>query len=171
MADWIATARLRLRPWREEDLDAFAALTADPQVMRFVGDGGCLDRAATANWLANANRNLRGWGCGTHAVWERDGERPIGWAGLMHNGNAPAPAAAEIIYALAPSAWGRGYAGELVAGLVGWARERRGLATVLATIDPDNLASCKIVERQGFELERIVEEEDGKTAYYWLSWR
>ncbi|MFC4160951.1 GNAT family N-acetyltransferase [Chitinimonas lacunae] len=167
--DWIRSERLRLRPWHEDDLDVFAALTADPQVVRYVGDGQPLDRAQTAYWLEQANRNRRRWGLGTHAIIERASDRPIGWAGLIHNDNAPAPMAAEIIYALAPDCWGRGYGSELVAALVDWAWQQRGLASLLATVDPDNAGSIRVLQRNGFVFEQIAEEADGaKTAYYWL---
>ena len=50
----LETARLRLRPMAETDLDALAAIASDPQVMAGVGDGRTLSRSATALWIANA---------------------------------------------------------------------------------------------------------------------
>ncbi len=44
----IETERLRLRSWREDDLDAFARITADPEVMRYVLRGP-LRREETAS--------------------------------------------------------------------------------------------------------------------------
>ena len=43
MAPTLTTDRLTLRGWREDDLDAYARMTGDPEVMRFMG--GTLDRA------------------------------------------------------------------------------------------------------------------------------
>jgi hypothetical protein len=40
----LETARLRLRHFRAADLDSYAALCADPEVMRYVGDRGVLRR-------------------------------------------------------------------------------------------------------------------------------
>ena len=39
--DELETDRLKLRMWRESDLDDYAALSADPQVMRYIGPGKC----------------------------------------------------------------------------------------------------------------------------------
>ena len=40
------TDRLVLRRWRMEDREPFAAINADPEVMRFIGTGAMLDAAA-----------------------------------------------------------------------------------------------------------------------------
>ncbi|QNM96073.1 GNAT family N-acetyltransferase [Chitinimonas koreensis] len=152
MASWLGTERLQLRAWRAEDLDDFAALTADAAVMRWVGDGSVLDRARTAVWIERANQNIARWGFGTHAVVERAGGRPIGWAGLIRSEDTPGEDEAEIIYALAPDRWGRGYATELVRGMLDWAWRESELARVLATVDPANAASIALLLRLGFVL-------------------
>ena len=51
------TPRLRLRRWRSDDLDGFAAVNAQPEVMRYIHDGRTLDRAATAERLAGYQRH------------------------------------------------------------------------------------------------------------------
>ena len=67
----LTTERLTLRGWREDDLDAYAAIAADPEVMRFMG--GPLDRADTWRQIAVfvGHWELRG-----HGLWvvERDGD-------------------------------------------------------------------------------------------------
>src|SRR5882672_9213604 len=60
----LATPRLVLRGWREDDLNALAAVNADPEVMRFIGDGSVRDREQTAAGLAVMEREWaeRGFG-------------------------------------------------------------------------------------------------------------
>jgi RimJ/RimL family protein N-acetyltransferase len=41
----LGTERLILRMFREEDLDAYAAMCADQEVMRYLGDGKALTRS------------------------------------------------------------------------------------------------------------------------------
>ena len=36
----LETDRLKLRMWRESDLDAYAEMCADPMVMRYLGPDG-----------------------------------------------------------------------------------------------------------------------------------
>ena len=52
----IETERLVLRHWRDEDLDPFAAMNADAEVMRFIGDGHVQDRAEAADTLGRIRR-------------------------------------------------------------------------------------------------------------------
>jgi hypothetical protein len=53
----LETARLLLRRWQSQDLDGFAALNAQPEVMRYIHDGRILDRAATAERLTTYQRH------------------------------------------------------------------------------------------------------------------
>ena len=103
----LRTDRLRLRHWRPEDREPFAALNADPEVRRYFPS--VLDRAESD---AEADRHAagleeRGWGL--WAVEVVGGDPFVGYVGL-----APAPFvdAVEIGWRLARSVWGRGYAPE-----------------------------------------------------------
>ena len=103
MVPTLTTDRLVMRGWRDEDLDAYAKITADREVMRFMG--GPLDLADTWRQMAflAGHWELRGYG-----LWvvEREGEligrigllNPEGWPGL------------EVGWLLARHAWGQGYA-------------------------------------------------------------
>ena len=81
----LTTERLTLRGWRDDDLDAYAAIAADPEVMRFMG--GPLDRMDTWRQMAvfAGHWELRGYG-----LWvvERDGEL-IGRVGLLRHEGWP----------------------------------------------------------------------------------
>jgi len=57
---------------------------------------------------------------------------------------------------LARSAWGQGLASELVQASLDFARER-GVGLVSAFARPENLASCRVLEKAGFRKERFVE--------------
>ncbi|MBQ0902569.1 GNAT family N-acetyltransferase [Micromonospora sp. U21] len=45
------TGRLTLRGWPNNDLDALAAINADPKVMRYIMDGSMRDRRQSAEGL------------------------------------------------------------------------------------------------------------------------
>src|SRR3954447_12729160 len=76
----LLTDRLVLRRWRPEDLAPFAALCADPEVMRWIGTGRTLRRREAATVLAVFERHWEEHGFGLWAV-EADGEL-AGFAGL-----------------------------------------------------------------------------------------
>jgi RimJ/RimL family protein N-acetyltransferase len=76
----LETERLVLRSLTDDDLDAFAAIVADPEVQRFMS--GPMDRAQAWRQLAlfRGHEALRGWS--QNAVVERETGRLVGRAGL-----------------------------------------------------------------------------------------
>ena len=168
---WLQTSRLSLRRWESTDLDDFCALTSDPMVMRWVGDGSLLSRELTETWIGKANANIERWGFGTHAVTRREDGQVVGWAGLIRSEHTPEPDRAEIIYALSPPCWGQGYATELAGGILQWTWRHTAMAAVLATVDPANAASLAVLAKLGFShlLERL--DEDGLPESHWLASR
>lgn len=76
-----------------------------------------------------------------------DGEA-IGGIGFI---GQPEDGSVEVGYGLAPSARGHGYAAEALGALLALAAEH-GLTGVVATTDPDNVASQRTLLRAGFEL-------------------
>src|SRR5262249_5823709 len=107
----IATARLILRPWCDDDIEPFAALNADPRVMEFLPK--LLDRAESDAMAARIREGFNRQPFGLWAVEVTNGARFIGYVGL----SVPAFEATftpciEIGWRLAFDHWGRGYATE-----------------------------------------------------------
>lgn len=78
----LKTDRLILRGWRDDDLDALAAINADPEVMRYIMDGSVRDRLQSADNLQKMIANWEERGYGLFAVEVRETRVLIGWAGL-----------------------------------------------------------------------------------------
>ena len=76
----LTTERLRLRPWREEDLAPFAALNADPEVMRYFP--GLLGREESDAMAARLSAGIERDGWGLWALERRDSGDFIGFTGL-----------------------------------------------------------------------------------------
>ena len=74
----VRTERLLLRPFRAEDAEAFAAVNADPLVVRYLGAGEPIDRAASDALLARIIAHWDEHGFGPWAAELRDGGRMIG---------------------------------------------------------------------------------------------
>jgi RimJ/RimL family protein N-acetyltransferase len=104
----LETERLVLRAFREEDLDTYAALCADPEVMRFLGSP--LDRAGAWRSMATTLGHLHLRGFSQSAVVEKASGRVIGRGGLWRPEGWPG---LEVGWVLARDAWGKGYATEL----------------------------------------------------------
>ena len=148
MIPTLRTARLTLRPFAETDLDAFAAMMADPEVMRFLGAGPTAGRTRTrAETWASMAGFMGQWalrGCGLWAI-ERAG-RFIGRAGILRPEGWPE---LELSYALAREAWGQGLAVEAAGAALAWAREVMRGEEIVSFIRPGNLASCQVATRLG----------------------
>ena len=63
---------------------------------------------------------------------------------------------AEIGYMIKPEHWGKGYGGQIAMDLIERAKKSE-LKTLKAIIDPDNIASRKILIQRGFVTEKICE--------------
>ena len=150
----VETERLVLRPWRAgEDLDALAALNADPRVMRWIAPFRPLSRAESAALLERIVAQWTEHGYGLWAVAPRaaaDGAGCIGFAGLAVPAFLPAVLpAVEVGWRLAPAWWGRGLATEAARAAVAHAFGPLGLPCVVAIVDPGNAASLRVVEKLG----------------------
>lgn len=148
MVPEIRTARLLLRGFRESDLDSFAAMQADPEVMRHLGLGTSAGQPRTRfeTWVNMATFTGQ-WalrGCGLWAV-ERDG-RFIGRVGILRPEGWPA---FELGYALAREAWGQGLAHEAAVAALDWARGALPGEPIASFIHPGNLASQRLAAKLG----------------------
>jgi RimJ/RimL family protein N-acetyltransferase len=145
-ADEVArTRRLVLRRWRQEDAPGFAAMNADPEVMRYVG--GVLGRAGSDALLARLEEGWRRDGYGRAAVEDEATGVLLGFVGL---GPHPAlPGEVEIGWRLVRRAWGRGLASEAAAAVRDLAFDDLGLAQIVSVADRDNRASLAVMRRIG----------------------
>jgi ribosomal-protein-alanine N-acetyltransferase len=147
----IETARLRLRPARESDVDALHALWTDPKVRRFLWDDRVIDRATAAERVSASLASFETAGWGLWVVEERDGPGELlGHAGLIELDPALGP---ELIYAFHPSVWGRGYAGEASRAVLAHAFGVLGFARMPGRTDTPNRESARVLERLGMRFE------------------
>jgi RimJ/RimL family protein N-acetyltransferase len=152
----LRTARLLLDPYRPLDEEDFVALFQDPRVSRWMGDGPVTeaeDRALFGRIFTKVYREK------LFAVWAvRRGGRLVGHAEIKLTEETGGH---EIVYALAPQAWGRGLGTELAEALVAHGFETLGLDEVHATVAAPNEASLSLLGTLGFRHVRDVREDDG----------
>ncbi len=142
----LLTPRLTLRALRAEDLDAFAAMQANPEVMKTLGTGVTRSRAETWDGMA---RMLGQWalrGYGMFAVTENATGRFIGRAGILHPYEWEGP---ELAYGFDQPFWGRGYATEAAVILHRWAFLQKNLPTLVSYVLPGNERSRRVLEKLG----------------------
>jgi RimJ/RimL family protein N-acetyltransferase len=149
------TERLLLRPWRPADRAPFAAMNADPEVMRYVGRGEPLTRAQSDELVdaIDAHWEQHGFGLWCAAPRE-DPDACIGFVGLAIPSFLPAVLpAVEVGWRLAQAAWGRGLATEGARAALDHAFGPLGLQSVISVIDPENHRSVRVAEKLGMRRE------------------
>src|SRR3954470_12875293 len=143
----LTTRRLLLRQWRADDLDAWAAINADPQVRAFLG--GVLDRGQAAESIRRFRTALAARGWGWWAVELTATGELIGIAGLDPVDEGLPFDGVEIGWRLARWAWGRGYATEAARAVVAYGFEPLGLHEILAIAALGNERSHAVMRRLG----------------------
>jgi RimJ/RimL family protein N-acetyltransferase len=144
----LTTARLRLRPWREADLAAFAALNADPVVMEHFPS--VLERASSDALAARFGEHFDRHGYGLWAVELPDIAEFIGFIGLaIPRFTAPFTPCVEVGWRLAHRYWGQGYATEGARAAVAFGFADAGLREIVSFTVPANRRSLAVMERLG----------------------
>ena len=140
--------------FRQDDLDAYAAMCADAEVMRYLGDGKPLTRPDAWRQIAMilGHWQLRGYGLlaleerGTGALVGRAGFfEPEGWPGF------------ELGWMLRRASWGQGYATEAARRLLAHAFTDMKRERVISLIRAANAPSIRVAERLGERLDGRAE--------------
>jgi RimJ/RimL family protein N-acetyltransferase len=151
----LETERLLLRGYAESDLDALAAMQADPEVMRHLGATGAVrTRAETWTGMAVA---MGQWALRGHSMWvwqERATGRIVGRGGILDLFGWPEP---EFAYALVRDAWGQGFAQEAGRAVLPWGFSTLGRDRLVSFIKPANHASKRTAAALGGVFEGMGE--------------
>jgi RimJ/RimL family protein N-acetyltransferase len=159
------TERLVVRHFVPDDLDEFAALCADPLVMRYMSDGVPLPRSEVERWIGVCQQKYANVGYGTSAVFERESGKFVGYCGVVR---APDHDFDELIYALNTEFWGKGYATEAGRAMLEYVFARSTLVQIWETIHPDNANSVHVAEKLGLRFVRKEPDEDGGATLYYV---
>lgn len=167
----LETERLTLRSATPDMLDDYAALHADPEVMKSLADGTIKTRETVQGRLEAWNKRwMTGDYYSTMAVFEKKSKKFIGHFVVGHGEKA---GESEIAYLFHKEFWGNGYGTEaaqaVVQGLVPMLRDReliwgkhpldgKPLTTLCATARIDNVASNAILKRLGMKLLKTDEK-------------
>ena len=159
----IETERLLLREWRQTDLDAFAVLNSDVEVMKYLNNGK--PKTRDESWLEMAiyagHWSLLGFGL--WAIEEKVTGNFIGRIGLLNPEGWPG---VEIAWTLMRSRWGQGFATEGARAAIQYAFSNLELDHLVSLIDPDNIASIRVAERLGEQLEKTLEFRGKSVCVY-----
>jgi RimJ/RimL family protein N-acetyltransferase len=165
----IETERLLLRKPTREDAPGLLEAFADPEAMRYIGDGSTTDLAGSEQAVRRWLERWEAWGLGMFVVERVEDSRVLGRAGFLrwdHETWEVGGPETEIGWGLAREHWNRGYATEAALALRDWAFEERGLTRLISLIQPGNLPSIRVAEKLGERHERNVKVGGRTTRLY-----
>src|SRR5438477_4612901 len=136
----VATGRLRLRAFHAADLDAYSAMQANPNVMRYLLIGQTATRVQVWYTMLTAAGSWALRGYGMWAVEEVAGGRFIGSVGIFEPLDWPEP---EIAYSLDEPYWHQGFATEAAAAARDWLFAHLPHQRLASFIRPENGASIR----------------------------
>lgn len=165
----LQTARLRLRPFRDADVDELFAMHSDSNVLRYWDSPAWTDHERAARFVVTC-RQMAEEGSGARLAVERAGDGVfIGWCSLSRWN--PDYRSASLGYCYRIAAWGNGYATEAARELLRWGYDALDLNRVQAETDTRNVASARVLEKLGFALEGTLREDcvvDGEVSDSWV---
>jgi ribosomal-protein-alanine N-acetyltransferase len=152
LPDVLRTQRLVLRPFRTTDAAAvFQRWDHDSAVSRYMRWPPRAAVEQTEQVVQRAIERRRQGIALSWAITLPDDDDPLGFIGLIPEGHM-----AELSYILAREAWGRGYATEAARAVIETTLELPGVYRIWAMCDVDNVASARVLEKLGMQLEGTV---------------
>lgn len=161
----IETTRLRAGEWHSvaraegHDLaDVVMAMLTDATTVSLPPPWrGTYSRERADGWIAERDDESV-----TLLATERQAGEPLGLVILFELAHAEDPLALEVRlgYLFAESAWGLGYASELVQGLVRWCQDQPTIRSISGGVALDNAASARVLTKNGFVAEGDPESGD-----------
>ncbi len=144
----LKTERLLLRRWRESDREPFAAMNADPEVMRYFR--APLERAASDAFIDRVDAKFDAQDYGLWAVEVRATKSFIGFIGLAQQTfEATFNPSVEVGWRLSREAWGHGYATEGARASLAHGFGPVGLEEIVSMTTKTNLRSQAVMQRLG----------------------
>lgn len=150
----LETPRLILREVRESDLDRCAAMTSDPDIMRYLSGGKTLTRDETWRNMAMLAGHWQLRGYGYWSVIEKDSGFYVGRVGLWYPEGWPGR---EVGWTITKDRWRCGYAVEAAEAAVTHAFETLGWEEIISVIHVDNIASQAVAAKLGERRLREIE--------------
>lgn len=164
----LETARLLLRPFAPDDVDAYRAVREKPGVLRYFSPASSDPARQPEIARSLIARFIKHWeqdGYGPWAVIDKESGRLIGHHGLRF---MPEFGETEMLYLLDSEFWGHGLASEAAKAAIDHARDALDLQRLMAIARLDNAASLRVMAKAGFVFRRMARYHGLDVAYHEL---
>jgi RimJ/RimL family protein N-acetyltransferase len=146
----LETERLRLRHFERTDAPFIIELLNSPGWLQYIGDRNVKTEDQAIQYLQNGPmKSYEVNGFGLSLVERKDDEQAIGMCGIIKREGLDHP---DIGFAFLPPFEGKGYAYEIAAATLQYAKEQLGISKVTAITLPINTRSIRLLEKIGLHL-------------------
>ncbi|MBK8556239.1 MAG: GNAT family N-acetyltransferase [Lewinellaceae bacterium] len=152
----LETSRLRLLRLEAGDAAAIFRLRSEPQIIKYLDRAPAESLEEAEIFMQNV---LNGEAANDSILWAlRLHNKPdlLGTIGFWRMQKEHFRA--EIGYGMLPEYWGQGFISEAMAAVLEYGFQNMGLHSVEANANPDNKASIRVLEKQGFVQEAYFRE-------------
>ena len=170
----LETDRMILRFQQVSDVEFLVDLWSNPEVTRYMG--GSRDQDTLRSGFEETAKDPYAERFVLWPLIDKDSGKPVGHCGLLDK-QVEGKTEIELVYVLAPTAWGRGYATEIGIALKRYAFGEMSIRRLIALTEPRNTASEKVAVKIGMRLEKevtrpgggirkmyVIESKDGRAA-------
>lgn len=162
----IETARLRLRPFRLDDVDVLHRLWTEPEVRQYLWDGDVIKRERVESMVKTSLKSFADHGFGLWAVLPRDENILIGFCGywFFHE-----PPKLELLYGISPAHWHKGLATEAARAMIDYGFRELSFQRIEGSTDAANVSSSRVMERAGMSFWKREMTNGLDTIYFAIS--
>jgi ribosomal-protein-alanine N-acetyltransferase len=150
----ISTARLTLRSFTLDDVDALYQILQVPGVLDYFPNSDSPDLNRVRKLIQRQLDHWQEHGYGWWAVVPNSDNQLIGWSGLQY---LPETDEIEISYLLSKPFWGKGLATESAQAGLHFGFNTLGLETIVGIVHPEHIASQRVLEKIGLQFVRQAE--------------
>ena len=152
----LETVRLLIRPFQEEDADAFFACCQNPNLGNNAG-------WAPHKTIEESREILQNVFIGQENIWAmilKDAQQLIGSIGIVPDPKRENPQVRMLGYWLDEAHWGKGYMAEAVQAILNYGFNELQLSLITANCYPHNKRSQQVLERNGFIYEGVLHQAE-----------
>ena len=157
----IETNRLTIRSFKESDIPEYAAVVADPEVTKYLGDESPHSYDQATAYVYYCIRSETKEGIARYAVILKETGELIGFCGFKKIYDY-----IDFGWRYARRAWGNGYATEAAAAVLDHGINTLKLSGIVAESAVENVGSVRVMEKTGMQFETFVEVHGRKTVRY-----
>jgi len=165
MSTIIETERLILRQFNLNDFEAVYEFGSNEEVQKYTGNKNLESHTKAKELIKNVFlQDYKKYGYGRWATIFKPDNKLIGFAGLKY---LPEMDETDIGFRFLPEYWNKGIATEASLEIIKYGFEKLNVKRIIGIAMPDNIGSCKVLEKIGLKFYKVDEYEGDRGSYNW----